>query len=169
MRHVALTLALLILCVGPVAAKKDSDEIANVETGKSQFLKQAKQIRKDLARSDKYQELKQSDRGKVASALDRMEKTLEPVASFEELNDVQRTRLFNDQELVNALLVEAREDSRMVCRRVKRVGSHMSQAVCETVAERRRRIAAESSELERQLDIGRGSDNVSRAIREGGG
>jgi len=162
-----LVIGLAALFALPVHASEDAENIASVESGKQQFMKQARQVRRDLSKSDKYVELKQDDRKRVLAALDRMQKALKPVESLEQLHEQDRVALFNDQELVNTLLTEAREDSRQICRREKSVGSNMARLSCETVAERRRRISAESRELDRQLDIGRGSDNVSRQIREG--
>lgn len=169
----ALALALLLtaasLTVPVHAAKKDDGPATDVERGAKAFLKQTEQVRKDLKKSDKYEEIKGEDRAKVLATLDRMERTMSGVDSIDQLSENQRIDLYNDQEQVNALLTQAREDSRQVCQRVKTVGSNMARLQCETVAERQRRIARESAEINRRLETGRNGDNVARQMREGGG
>src|SRR3546814_19983702 len=54
------------------------------------------------------------------------------------LNERRKLRVFNDQELINNILTSADEDSRLVCRREKKTGTHMASNQCMTVAERQR-------------------------------
>ena len=56
---------------------------------------------------------------------------------MEGLNAQQKADVFNDQERINTLLTKALEDSRLVCRRERKVGSHRMITECMTVAERR--------------------------------
>ena len=58
--------------------------------------------------------------------------------SVESMPEEMKLRLFNDQELVNAILTKGREDSRLLCTRETPVGSHRPTTHCQTVAERRR-------------------------------
>nr|MBO2468385.1 hypothetical protein [Xanthomonadaceae bacterium] len=91
-----------------------------------------------------YAEITPDNRRRVLASLDRMVELLagRPVA---ELSEADRIEVFNHQELVNTLLAGAREDSRLVCRRETRVGSHRPTNRCMTVAERRR--AREESQV----------------------
>lgn len=84
-----------------------------------------------------YSEMSGEDRRRVQATLDRIAAILRdrPVTALTELD---RVELFNQQEVVNALLAGAREDSRMVCTRERKVGTHRATSVCMTVAERRR-------------------------------
>src|SRR3546814_17151074 len=59
-----------------------------------------------------------------------------PISS--RLNEMQKRRVFNDQELINNILTSADEDSRLVCRREKKTGTHMASNQCMTVAARQR-------------------------------
>lgn len=99
---------------------------------------QIRAIEKDLSDGKTYAELGVNERQKVRSALGRINAALERNSDLLALPDEQKISLYNDQELVNSLLTQAREDSRLVCRREKPVGSHMSVSKCLTVAERRR-------------------------------
>jgi hypothetical protein len=65
-------------------------------------------------------------------------------------------RVFNDQEVVNTLLTQARADSRLVCDRSRPTGSHRRQTKCQTVAERRRRMESDQDHLQRRIQNGIG-------------
>ena len=56
--------------------------------------------------------------------------------------------LFNQQEIVNTLLTRAAADSRQVCERIEKTGSHRKTTVCRTVAERERRRRYDQDRLQ---------------------
>lgn len=93
-------------------------------------------IRKALNTED-YAEITSADRGTVLDLLNRMEEQLAG-GGVDALNDDQKVRLFNLQDEANMILVGAAEDSRLVCRREKKVGTRFTTTHCATVAERRR-------------------------------
>lgn len=99
-------------------------------------LEQFADVRKALTSED-YAEITTADRRTVLDLLDRME-NLVGERSVDELSDEHRVRLFNWQDQANTILVGAAEDSRVVCRREKKVGTRFTTTHCETVAERRR-------------------------------
>ena len=70
-----------------------------------------------------------------------------------ELPERTRLEVFNEQELVNTLLTEAREDSRQVCTREKKVGSHRTTTMCKTVAERRRDMEQSQGALRTNMRV----------------
>ena len=49
-----------------------------------------------------------------------------------------KTDLFSDQQIVNTVLTQAREDSRLICRREKATGSNFAVTQCLTLAQRER-------------------------------
>ncbi|MBD9367188.1 hypothetical protein [Xanthomonas sp. XNM01] len=101
------------------------------------FDAQRRAILDALSDGKTYSEISSDSRSKVRVALDRMASVIGDVDSLDELTEVARLNVLNDQELVNALLTQAREDSRLVCIREKQVGSHRSVNKCATVAQRR--------------------------------
>lgn len=109
------------------------------------FAAQAQQIRADLG-GETYGEITQDDKRKVNDALQRLDAALAGGADINSLNEAEKVRVFNDQELINTVLMKARADSRVVCKREKTVGSHRAVSQCLTVAERRR-LREESFEL----------------------
>jgi hypothetical protein len=105
----------------------------------SNFQVQAEQLRKDLAGSEQYSEITESDRAAALALLDRLETRLDGVSEVSTLPEQAKVSVFNDQEALNAILTGAAADSRQSCRREHVVGSNRRQNVCMTVAERRRR------------------------------
>ncbi|AKC88180.1 hypothetical protein [Pseudoxanthomonas suwonensis] len=91
-----------------------------------------------LADGKTYSEISAADRQQVAASLDRISSLLGDAQSADQLSEAAKVEVFNEQERINTLLTRAHEDSRLVCIREKRVGSHRPTNNCMTVAERRR-------------------------------
>ncbi|MCD0247786.1 hypothetical protein [Xanthomonas melonis] len=138
-------LLMLFLALQAFAANKTIVDLK----AKRPFAEQAEQVRRDLSSGDTYAEIGPEDRAKVLAALERMQATLQASPDPAQLTPESNIAVFNDQELVNALLTKAGEDSRMVCQRVRAVGSHLSTTQCMTAAERRRLRDGDKNELTR--------------------
>lgn len=106
---------------------------------------QVRMVRESLD-TEEYAGISERDRHLVLDLLDRIEAEV-GAGSVESLSDDRKVRLFNWQDQANAILSGAREDSRMVCRREKNVGTRFAATRCATVAERRRMRAAAQQEL----------------------
>ena len=102
------------------------------------FSEQRQVIEKKLADGKTYSEISAADRSKVRDALARMSTILETEANVNALSESQKASVFNDQEVVNTILTQASEDSRVICERMGKVGSHRKTTQCLTVAERKR-------------------------------
>lgn len=111
------------------------------------FAEQKKAIEADLANSETYSEISSEERVTVHQALDRISGLFRTYGSVERLSWEDRTQMFNDQEQINNILTRAGEDSRVVCKREKKVGSHRVTSQCSTVAERRRAMEDSQEEL----------------------
>lgn len=111
------------------------------------FEEQRSTILAELNDGTTYSEISADDRRRVVSSLNRISGLLDN-REASELPEATRVEVFNEQELVNALLAGAREDSRLVCKREKKTGSNRPTNNCMTVAERRR--AQEESQAEMQ-------------------
>ena len=141
----AILLSALLLASGVVAAKQDTA----LAIGDGSFENQRAKIEADLADGETYAEISRPDQRTVRETLDRMADVLAGVASVDELTDDAKTRLFNDQELVNTILTRAAADSRVVCDRTARTGTRFKTSNCATVAERRRRMEHDRDEMHR--------------------
>lgn len=108
------------------------------------FDQQARIIETELADGETYSEISQKDREAVRAALQRISTALASAGGVDSLTAAQKASVFNDQELANNILTMAGNDSRVICKREKKVGSNRTTTQCATVAERRR--AAEQSE-----------------------
>ena len=126
---------LLSLAASTASADAKKDAVA-LELNTS-FTQQKEQIERELGDGETYAEISSQDRATVREALNRIADTLERVGGVEGLNAQQKADVFNDQERINTLLTKALEDSRLVCRRERKVGSHRMITECMTVAERR--------------------------------
>ncbi len=129
-----LTLAALVLVAGSVLA---NDRGTRVDVGEG-FAAQRTQILQELGDGETYSEIGPQDREKVQAALARIMTALDRAGGVDQLNDAGKLAVFNDQELVNNILTRAGDDSRLVCKRVRKTGSHMTSNQCMTVAARKR-------------------------------
>ena len=107
-----------------------------VEFDPANFPKQ-REILVDALHSKTYFEITDENKTKVIDALNRMQDKLATVKAVSELSEKDKVAVFNDQQLINTLLTEAAEDSRLVCKREKKLGSNMPVNTCMTVAQRR--------------------------------
>lgn len=105
----------------------------------------------DGLNGDKYQEITQDNRRKVMEALGRIDSHLDQhgATQIDRLPQEVAVAVFNDQNLINNILSEAADDSRLICRREKTIGSNFPQNNCLTVAERRRQKAQAQDDMVR--------------------
>lgn len=102
------------------------------------FAQQKAQIERELGDGETYVEISSKDRATVRDALERIASKLDKAGGVEGLSGQQKADVFNDQEKVNTILTKASEDSRQVCSREKKVGSHRTTTQCTTVGQKRR-------------------------------
>lgn len=121
----------------PCAVAQEAGRTMALEVS-APFGSQGEQIRSQLADGKTYSEISPERQADVRLALDRIEAALGQSGSPGELRAQQRADLTNDEEAVNAILSAAREDSRLVCKREKPVGSNLPTIQCSTVAQRRK-------------------------------
>lgn len=115
------------------------------------FEKQKEKILADLGEGKTYAEISQSDRIEVRNALNRIGDSLQRAGGVDQLSPEDKVKVINDQELVNTILTRAGEDSRLVCSREKKVGSHRATTQCHTVAQRRRMREESQQELSKNF------------------
>ena len=137
--------------ISAASGKSTDKEFLNVS---SPFEQQREKILIDLSDSETYAEISEKDRAEVRNALTRISDALRQAGgSVDQLSADSKTKVFNDQELINTILTSAREDSRMVCTREKKVGSHRTTSICKTVAERRRDMEESQGALRRNMRV----------------
>jgi hypothetical protein len=124
----------MLVASGAMAA----DGKGNPDAGPSEFEAQMNSIQEALDDGGTYGEISATERREVLAALARIRTALGPSGDASQLTERQKLRVFNDQELINNILTSADEDSRLVCRREKKTGTHLASNQCLTVAERQR-------------------------------
>ena len=133
--HKGIVFAGLMLLAGGAMA---GDGEAGQDAGPSRFEAQRISIQDALDDGETYGEISATERREVLAALARIQKALGPSGDAGRLSERQKLQVFNDQELINNILTRADKDSRLVCRREKKTGTHMASNQCLTVAERER-------------------------------
>jgi len=83
-----------------------------------------------------YKDLSEAKRQDLFQRQSIVQRLTADVASTNELSESDQMELFNQLEAIEAI-VNSAEDDRMVCQRIKPVGSHRNQTICKTVAQRR--------------------------------
>jgi hypothetical protein len=124
-------LACLLLCSATALAAPPA-KVLDVDT----FLDQQRDVREDFEHSRKFKHVAAGEKQRLYRAQDEMFSLLEGRRSVDELSTDQRIALYNAQEVVSSVLLEAELD-REVCKREKVLGSHRSSLVCTTVREQR--------------------------------
>lgn len=102
------------------------------------LLPQLDKIDKALNDGETYSELSPQDRGRLRETLVRLRRVGEEYRDGAPMPESVRNQVFNDQETVNVVLTQAREDSRLICRREKVTGSNRATTQCLTAAQRDR-------------------------------
>ncbi|WP_299006818.1 hypothetical protein [uncultured Caulobacter sp.] len=153
MKHPLLLPALLLgLAVSSSAWSAGAKEDV-FQPGKP-LLAQIQKIEAELNDGKTYAELGAEERSRVRETLGRLRLASERYPDGAPMPESARTQVINDQEIVNTVLTQAREDSRLICRREKAIGSNMPQTQCMTVAERARRKEHSQGEMQRLQRIG---------------
>ncbi|TDB32886.1 hypothetical protein TEP_04000 [Stenotrophomonas sp. TEPEL] len=155
MKH---SLLLAILATGLALAASAQGKEPVLQPGKP-LLAQIEQIEKQLGDGETYSELSGADRSRVRETLSRLRGVGEQYANGVGMPESVQTQVFNDQEVVNVLLTQAREDSRLICRREKAIGSNRTTTQCSTVAERARQREAADRDLARAQRGGHTANN----------
>lgn len=145
-RLMILFMATIVFAATQTQARTPVEKAVIADTAeKFQLLVEA--IRQEMAPGKRYEFLRDRDRETVNQALDRMAAMLAKSGTVDALNPEEKTRLFNDQEVVNGLLAKNADD-RLVCTYVAPVGSHLPVKTCRTARE----IAQSQAKFRRQAD-----------------
>ena len=138
---------LFVLMFGCSVSAMAATAKPNVSVTEDGFAAQVRAIEKDLSDGKTYAEMSRTEREEVRGLLDRMAERMKGFDSVEQMPEDERLALFNDQERVNAMLVKGYSDSRVVCDKRGRTGTHFKETNCQTVAERRRRTEEDQQNL----------------------
>lgn len=122
---------------------RTTGELPEIHAQQVQLRQQA------LAGQGRFKELGAAERQALVAQQDRFLALTKGRQSLDELSMDDKLAAINTLEAINATITRA-EDERLVCERIKQVGSHRPTRICRTVAElREARQAAEKLMEER--------------------
>jgi uncharacterized membrane protein len=131
----ALSTALLAatLFISPAFA----DDAVEIGSTPAQIRDAQTQLREAIeAKRGNYAHFTDEERREIFARQDDVLKAIEGRQSIDELNNDERVRLANALSAVDAAVGKA-EDNRMICERIKPIGSNRPQNKCMTVGQRR--------------------------------
>jgi hypothetical protein len=126
----AAWLLLAAFAVNAVAATDKAAPAVNADT-KESFATVSGWVTKEMHTGGRYEHVTDSERSTVEGKLASMSTLLDKKGSVAQMNDAEKTQMFNDQEQVNAILAH-RDGDRLVCQTVAPVGSHIPVKSCKT-------------------------------------
>jgi hypothetical protein len=135
MKHLAVLTVGLLLCGAAGASKQATHQTVAFDPGA--FADQRTRIERDINGSERYAEIGNKGRRDVLDRLAAIDNILDGVTSIDQLDQAERADLFSYQEEVNSILTKAADDSRIVCKRQAKTGSHRMETRCRTVAQLR--------------------------------
>lgn len=124
---------LAAFAVNAVAATDKPAPAVNADT-KETFASVSGWVQKEMHAGGRYEHVTDSERSTVEGKLASMSALLDKKGSVAQMNDAEKTQMFNDQEQVNAILAH-RDGDRLVCQTVAPVGSHIPIKSCKTARE----------------------------------
>jgi hypothetical protein len=123
----------LVLFALPLAAK-DAEKPAVNADDKESFATVSEWVHKEMGTGGRYEHVTPSERKTVDRRLSEMGTLFDQHGNVAQMTDSDRTRMFNNQEEVNAILSK-RDGDRMICKSVAPVGSHIPVKTCKTQRE----------------------------------
>jgi hypothetical protein len=125
------------------ASTRTAGELPDIHAQQVQLRQQA------LAGQGRFKDLGAAERQALVAQQDRFLALTKGRQSLDELSMDDKLAAINTLEAINATITRA-EDERLICERIKQVGSHRPTRICRTVAElREARQAAEKLMEER--------------------
>ncbi|HKE48206.1 MAG TPA: hypothetical protein VKB52_09075 [Rhodanobacteraceae bacterium] len=130
-KNVSAVLLLLFAAFAANAATADKpDPAVNADT-KDKFVTVTDWVHKEMNPGGRYEHVTSSDRSTVEAKLAQMGALLDKKGSVEQMNDAEKTEMFNNQEQVNSILAK-HDGDRVICKSVAPVGSHIPVKTCKT-------------------------------------
>jgi hypothetical protein len=126
--------ALALALAAPLMAKENYHEKAfNADTAEK-FQATADSVRKEMDAGGRYQYVKVDERKTIDRALTDMQTLFAQNGTVEAMNQGDKVKLFNAQEVVNSILTR-RDGERVICKDEPKLGSHVRTTSCHTYAQ----------------------------------
>lgn len=144
-KHVSSILLFAAFAITAAAAEKPQPAV-NADT-KERFATVSSWVQQEMRPGGRYAHVTASERSTVEAKLSEMGGLLDKHGSVEQMNDADKTEMFNSQEQVNSILAK-RDGDRLVCKSVAPVGSHIPVTTCRTA----RQMEVDQHEAQKFID-----------------
>lgn len=91
-------------------------------------------VHKQMAPEGRWQFVDKDQRNTIDAKFADMQSQFDKYGSVEKMDEAAKTRLFNDQEVIDGILTQ-NDSNRLICSYETPTGSHLSQKVCRTYGE----------------------------------
>jgi hypothetical protein len=147
--------AFLVLLLGGAICAPALAKHVPVDAQRGAYGEQRARVEAALADGETYSEIGTAERSAVLESLKRIDDLLGGRQAHE-LAPAEHTLVTEEQGRLNAMLNKASEDSRLVCKRERAVGSNFATSQCMTVAQRRRQREDSQNSVMRSTPRGTG-------------
>lgn len=144
--NAAVLTCLMLWAAAPASANESSTtDLAKIRAQQIEFRQQA------MDKSGPFKDMAETDRQALITRQNQFITLTEGKGALSDLKRDDQTLAINTLESIKAAITQA-EDERLICERVKLVGSNRPTRICKTVAERRiERAEAEKTMEERKM------------------
>ena len=132
-RTAVIALALVVAMTSAVAKENYHEKAFNADTTEK-FEATADGVRKEMEAGGRYQYVKPDERKTIDKSLTEMQALFTQNGSVEAMNQGDKVKLFNAQEVVNSILTR-RDGERVICKDEPKLGSHVRTTSCHTYAQ----------------------------------
>lgn len=132
---VMLAGVILIFSGSVLAASSDAIQLDMI---KGSFPQQQDSILKAINTDVDYSEISATDRALVNQSLSSIAGKLNGSQSLASIGAEIQQQILSEQKIINDSLIQAKKDSRMICKREMVLGSKLDKKVCRTAASMKR-------------------------------
>ncbi|GAA0716896.1 hypothetical protein [Dokdonella soli] len=131
----------------PLSAAEKASPAVNADT-KEAFATVSEWVHKQMNEGGRYSHVTSREKETVDKRFDEMDKLFAKSGAVAQMSDDEKTRMFNAQEEINAILAK-RDSERLICKNVAPVGSHIPVKTCVTAGELENRRREDTHYLDR--------------------
>ena len=150
MQKIALA-CLLALAAFSASAKEPENQVTpmTVNAGnRADFEAVAEEVRGLMTQGGRFEFVTKDERAKIEEAFRRMSLLFQNTDTVDAMNKTDQVAMFNQQEVVNAIL-KNRDSDRIVCKRIRKTGTNLGTTECLSYGERERLRRDSLDELNR--------------------
>jgi hypothetical protein len=150
MQKIALA-CLLALAATSASAIEPKNQVTpmTVNAGtRADFEAVVVEVKNEMQQGGRFEFINKAERNDIDDAFRRMGLLFENHDKVAEMNKTDQVAMFNQQEVVNAIL-KNRDSDRVICKRIRKTGTNLGTTECITYGERERQRMDSMAELGR--------------------